>query len=781
MIARFILLFSLFATVFPLHAQDTLALEASPKAGFYRAGVGVELRANRPNASIYYTMDGTRPNQNSNRYQGVILLDTTHVIRAVAYANGVKSDVLTNTYLINEDSIDMPVVSVSIDPDILFHSYSGIFKKGPNAKSNFPFYGANYYSRREFPAHMEFFEVDQERVVDMDLGFKLFGGMSRIFPQKSFSFYASKSRYGQKYIRHRIFPEKEQKKYKRLVMRNSGSDFGETHFRDALITSLGKDIGLEVQAYRPSIVFINGQYWGIYNIREKLTRHYLVENFGYDKDSVNLIEHRKDVQAGSRDTYDAMRTYMRRNNLSDPEKYAYIQTQMDVNNFMEYEILQIYIDNQDAGGNIKFWRPMEVGGRWRWILFDTDFGLGHYGRQGYKNNSLAFHTEPNGPRWPNPPWSTLNLRSLLQNPEFQDQFVSRFLDRLNYTFDSTYIFPRMADMIDHIRPQLPRHWKRWNLKSSRWKKEVNRIRAFVRKRPPFMRQFLRTRFPHMGQDVRLHISTEGLGQVIINDLIPVAQKFEGIYFYNLPVNLEAKPYFGAQFSHWEIDSERMNGPWLVFRFSDTTHNIKAIFIEKEHPKVRQFILNEVSFADSSAGDWLEFYNDSDQDLDLTGWTVRSTNEAYYTFPPQTLKASEYLVLCEDEDRFRRAFPTCHHYIGGLPFGLSSNKDMVLIYDDLGQPVDSFSYQIDKELRKTTKTIVLGDFKADNSNSNNWTPSVRTGSPASINPDYVQLRDQRRWEQFLEYVKVGGITAGLFILMLVGYASVRKQFHRKEGK
>ena len=778
MIARLFILLLCGTLGAAVQAQDTLDLQAIPAAGFYQAGVGVELRASRPGASIYYTLDGTRPSSGSKSYRGPILLDTTTVVRAVAYVNGRRSPIATHTYLINEDHTTLPVLSVCIDPDVLFHPVSGIFKKGPKAAPKFPHYGANYYSRREFPAHVEFFEIDQERVFHSPIGFKLFGGMSRIFPQKSFSLYASKSRYGNKYFRHRVFPDKDQKKFKRLVLRNSGSDFGETHFRDALITSLGKDMGLEVQAYRPSVVFINGKYWGIYNIREKLTRHYLKENFGYDKDSVNLIEHRKDVQAGSRATYDAMRTFMRNNDLSVPAHFEYVKTQMDVENFMEYQILQIYIDNQDAGGNIKFWRPMEAGGRWRWILFDTDFGLGHYGREGYKNNSLAFHTKPNGPKWPNPPWSTLNLRSLLQNPDFQDQFISRFLDRINYTLDSSYILPRMDSMMAHIRPELPRHWKRWKLPEHRWHREVGRIQEFVRKRPVFMRQFLRERFPRVGEEVALTVESNGYGEILVNEVIPVKGIFQGIYFSKLPVTLEAKSYFGSRFSHWEMDGERIEGTWLTLRFSKAAHRIKAIFVQEDHPKAQHFVLNEISFADTTSGDWLEFYNASNEDLDLTGWTIRSKGKKFYSFPPQTIKAGSFLVLCKDLERFRSAFPTAQNYLEGLPFGLSSKKDLILIYDDLNQPVDSIAYHIPDSLRGLVKTIVLGDFNANNSAATNWKASERTGSPASVNPDYLQLRDQQRWQQFLEYVKVGGITTALFVLIMVGYASVRKQLKRK---
>ncbi|MGH1335535.1 MAG: CotH kinase family protein [Aureispira sp.] len=770
------LLFALLL-VLPLQAQDTLILEALPEAGFYTSGVGVKVSCNRSQATIYYTLDGSVPSANSKRYRGDVLIDSSRTLRTVAYLNGQKSAVSTHTYLIKEDSITVPVFAISIQPSYLFDPVKGVFKRGPRASNRFPFKGANYYSRKEFPCYTEFFETNRDRVFHSRLGFKIFGGMSRIFPQKSFSLYASKSRHGSKYIRHQLYPEKDQKKYKRLILRNSGSDFGETHFRDALITSLGKDMGLEVQAYRPAVVFINGDYWGLYNMREKLTRHYIVENFGYHKDSINLVEHRKSTNAGSRKSYDAMRIFMRKNDLGIQKNFDYVASIMDVDNFMEYEIIQIYIDNQDAGGNIKFWQPKTAGGKWRWILYDTDFGLGHYGRYGYKNNSLEFHTKPNGPAWPNPPWSTLNLRSLLQNKSFKKAFVSRFLDRLNYTFDSTYILPRIDSFVAHIQPELPRHWKRWNLTSKRWQKEVDRMRDFVRLRPAFMRQFLQKKFPFVGEEVVLQVEADSNGQVLINDAIPVVISFEGVYFKNLPVVLEAKPYFGARFSHWEVDSERQDGRRLVLNFTDTSHQVQAVFVPGEHPAVQQFIINEISFGDTSAGDWLEFYNASDKSLDLTGWTVKSSGKASFIFPTFTLEPKQYLVLCKDKVRFAQAFPTCDYYLEGLPFNLSSKEDMVLIYDAIGDPVDSVSYTIDPAL-ENAKTIVLGNFEEDNTLTSNWNPSNRAGSPASVNPDYIKQQEEKSWQQFLDYVKIGGITTAIFILIVLAYITARKQLRSK---
>ena len=191
------------------------------------------------------------------------------------------------------------------------------------------------------------------------------------------------------------------------------------------MTSLVEDWDLEIQDSRPSHVYINGKYWGIYNIREKVNRFFLQEHTDVDIDSLDLMEHRMSLKRGNAIHYQKMLKFMRENDLSDPANYAYLNSLMEVNNFMDYKIAQIFFDNQDAGGNIKFWRPQTPSGKWRWILYDTDWGFGLHNDKAYKNNSLAFHTKEGGPAWPNPEWSTFILRKLFKN-------VKRIYILMNY-------------------------------------------------------------------------------------------------------------------------------------------------------------------------------------------------------------------------------------------------------------------------------------------------------------------------------------------------------------
>ena len=398
--------------------ETKLELSFSQQGGFYNDSISVSLYA--IDASIYYTLDGSLPTEQSPQYTTELNIHSSTVIRAIAINEiGKRSKVEGHTYFINEPNTSFPTVSLAIPPDLLFNPESGLFMQGAHAQDSlYSKPGANFWSRREMLIHTEMFDVDQSCFFNSESGLRLFGGMSRLFPQKSLSIVA-RDRYGKKRIRHRVFGKKGLKSFKFLVLRNSGSDWGKSHLRDAFMTKIVSHWDMEMQDYQPAHVYINGSYWGIYNIREKINKYFLEDHTGEDREHIDLIEHKITLKKGSSRHYRQMLEFIENNSMADPTNYAHLEELMDIDNFRNYQIAQIYFDNRDAGGNIKFWRPQTANGRWRWILFDTDWGFGLHDTLAYQHNSLAFHTEPNGPKWPNPPWSTLILRKLLENPKFE--------------------------------------------------------------------------------------------------------------------------------------------------------------------------------------------------------------------------------------------------------------------------------------------------------------------------------------------------------------------------
>jgi hypothetical protein len=781
------LLFIFFCCGLPLQLwaskPDTIILGASLPSGKYGGGQKLELSTNCATCVIYFTSDGSEPTQGSRRYSAPIRIDSNSVIVAQAYKNdGQKSAPLGLSYIFKEATA-YPVVSIIINPNELFGPASGLFMRG-NRGGTFPNNGANYKSNRQVAAHIDFFENDGSHAFGGACLFKIFGGVSRMFPQKSIALEADEAR-GTKRFKHKIFPDRDIKSFKHIVLRNSGSDFGGTHIRDGFITSLGYDMGLEVQAFRPAVVYINGQYWGIYNIREKINKHYFVGNFGIDKDSVDLMLHNSERVVGKKQHYEAMQNYMRNNDMSLQKHADYINTQMDVSNFIDYEIMQIFIDNQDAGGNIKYWRAARAGSRWRWVLYDTDFGFGHYG-VGYKANALAFHTATNGPNWPNPPWSTFNLRVLLRNDGYRDAFITRFLDRMNTILSPAHTLPRLESMADYLRPELRRHLTHWDLDEKRWTNEIKAMREFAIQRPAYMRQHLRQMFPHVGRDVRLKVEIIGAAKVVLNQVVNIEKAgFDGIYFAALPVEMEAKNGVDWQFSHWEVQGKRVEGKKLKINFGkDTLTLVRAIFKEGRHPQAQAVVINEIAAADSAAGDWIELYNPSSDSVFIGGWQLKDKKGNSFILPNIGLPSQGYLpsrgyiVLAQNVKDFKAAYPQCPTavIVGNYKFGFDRRRDEVWVYDAQGQPVDSVSYDLAKGEKGSNIFLALRDPLAPT--NENWLQE-NASSPAIANPVQIVAAHQQTIKNIVFYTLGTGAALGILAISVLGYARLRQRYERIE--
>lgn len=739
-------------------APEPLELNFSPQGGFYHHQISVELSA--PEGQIYYTLDGTAPSTRSTPYRNEpVDLTKTTVIRAVAISKTGKSRVWGHTYFIDEPETAFPVVSIGVTPGLLFDPGRGVFMQGGRVVDTLwskP--GANFWSRTEFTVNVEIFETDGHCVYNCLSGFRLFGGMSRLFPQKSMAIVA-REQYGQTRIEYPLFGKKGPKDFKYLVLRNAGSDFGKTHFRDALMTGLVDDWDLETQAYRPAHVYINGRYWGIYNMREKVNRFFIEDHSDADRDSIDLIEHYMTRKQGSTRHYRRLLRYLEDHNLRDPAHYGYIHTQMEVENFMNYQIAQIYFDNQDAGGNIKFWRPQTEDGRWRWILYDTDWGFGLQDEQAWRNNSLAFHTEPRGPKWPNPPWSTFVLRKLLENPAFEEAFVTRFADHLNDSFAPEKVNKKIDRLYNNLLPEMPRHLQRWRLDRRKWESQVALLREFAEKRPDYVRTHLMAKFD-TGPQRRLNVVAGKGGQVVINETVKVGKNpFSGIYFAHHPVRLRAAPAYGYRFSHWEGVARGREQRELWLDLEKEQYAVEAVFEPFEDPLLGKIVINEIGPNNKKAGDWLELYNRTDQSVTLDGWMLTDARHEYF-FPPVTIDANDYLVICQDSAAFRLIFPEAYHISSGLGFGLNKRRETITLYSDTGAAVDSVGYEIPPIDSVFTLSLLLPNL--DNSQLDNWEIRAGKGTPNLPNPHFVQssIRNvQGYWTQM-------GVAAGVAALCIV---------------
>lgn len=743
--------------VTPTYEPPPLSIEFVPEGGFFSNSTEVQILS--PGAAIYFTTDGSRPTINSQQYTKPIVLEKTTVVRAIAVLKGEKSQPFSNTYFINEPETTLPVLSLSISSSVLFDPERGLFVKGVNANDSLwtqP--GANFWSRREVTANFEFFEPDGKLALHDQIGLRLFGGMSRLFPQKSLALVA-RSRYGDSRFRYPFFGKNGLKKFKYIVLRNSGSDFGKTHFRDALMTHLVRNWDLEIQDYRPAHVYINGKYWGIYNMREKVNRFFIASHFNVDADSIDLIEHRLTKRVGSTKHYQRLLSFLSKNSLANDANFAYVASQMEVNNFLDFQVAQIYFDNQDAGGNIKYWRPQTPNGRWRWILYDTDWGFGLNDPKAYRNNSLAFHTEPNGPDWPNPPWSTFILRKLLENKAFREQFINRFADRLNDDFATEEVLADIEKFVEKLLPEMPRHLARWRLREQTWLGEVQVLRNFAKERPAYLRRFLMEKF-NTGELRDLSIDISHGGKVLINETIDFREKFNGKYFEKIPVRLRAIPDLGYRFVGWEGEQVSSASPELSLQLSQPSgQHLKAVFEKYKHPLAGKIIINEISCSNKRTGDWVELYNHSSQSVNLKDWKL-SDRKNHFTFPAYILPPKGYVVVCEDSLKFLRGFPQAQSVIGGLSFGLNKRRESVQLFSFDDSAVDSVGYDLQPTDSLFTLNLLLPTL--DNGDPANWELASGPGSPGSANTYFVTSRiDSKR--SF--YIQIGVAVAVLVLALM----------------
>lgn len=540
--------------------------------GFYTGTQVLEIIPDGFGDEIRYTTDGTLPTATSTLYTGPITITQTRVFRVMAFSPGkVPSDAVTQTYFINEP-VNLPVFSIVTDPDGMFGNTNGIYVTGTNgiAGSCDPT-PRNVNRDWERAANIEFYETDGTVGLNQVAGIKIMGGCSRTrYPQKSFSLHA-RSIYGEGSFKYPLFPDRPMDRYETFNLRSSADDQVSTFFRDAFAQDLLKEfMDVDRGAYRPTVVYINGVYWGIHNLRERQNEHYIAGNKNVAPESVDLLEGNANVNEGSNTAFLALRSYIQNNNLSDPAKYSYVRTQMDVDQFAEYHLANIYTAEEDwPGNNIAFWRSSEPGHeRWRWLQYDRDHS---FKPTQVSVNNLEMATATNGPAWPNPPWSTVILRGLLNNPDFKNQFLQLYAFHMNTTYREDRVLAILDTFETRLEVEMPRHITKWggqrvpDLNSSNqwvppnfasmeeWRANINGIRTFVENRKPVAIQHLRDKFGLSGMS-QLAVTTTNWSDGTIRLLHKTlrADIATGDYFTNVPLTLSASPVRGRVFSHWLV-------------------------------------------------------------------------------------------------------------------------------------------------------------------------------------------------------------------------------------
>ena len=708
----------------------------SAEGGIYNESIQVTI-SSESEAPIYYSTDGSLPSLSGQLYSSPISINSTTVLRAQVISDAnLPGSVNTSSYIINSDH-DIAVVSITTHPDNLWDHNKGIYVMGPTASPDNPHFGANFWQDWERPIHIEMYDSDGDLAFSQDAGVKIFGGWSRANAQKSLSIFARKS-YGDNEIKDKIFPDLELNDFSSIVLRNSGNDWNNTMFRDAFITSLFHE-SVDKQAYRPAAIYINGEYWGLQNIREKVNEDFLGNHFDLDPDSITILEANAIPVEGDEQEYLDLISFINTNSLQESSNYEYVADRIDLENFIHYQVGNIFIDNRDwPGNNIKYWKSNRPNSKWRWIAYDTDFGFDIWNEGKVTWNTLDFALDPNGPDWPNPPWSTLLLRRLMENNQFKKRFINTFADRLNTVLISEVMTERISEFEKGIENEIADHLSRWGGSYSDWSSNVARMKEFANQRPGNVRNHINSTFDLDGiNEVTLAVNNEAFGDIRINSLELSSYPWRGDYFDGNPITLTAEPKPGYRFLRWEGSTSQTDEVIEINLSADMT--ITAIF-EEANSELTAIVINEINYnsdKDSETEDWVELYNKGDETIDLSGWILKDDDDEHqFVFSDGTaLSAGGFLVVCRDTEAFSSIHST-ENIQGNMDFGLSSDGDCVRLFNQEGVLTDEVCYLSSAPWPASPdgkgSTLALKNPALDNSDADSWYGLGQNGNPGESN-------------------------------------------------
>ena len=496
---------------------------------------------------IRYTTDGSEPTPvNGTTYSGHITIKTTTCIRAKLFCDGWLSPrSTTHSYIFHGRDVTLPVISINTDEHHLYDSTTGIIEHNNESQRN--------DWRR--PMNIEFFFTEgEESQLNQLCETRIMGGASRGAQKKSFAIYAHK-RFGTKRFDYEFFPDQKPglRDFQSLVLRNAGNDFDYLYMRDAIIQrNMGQNADLDWQAWRPAIIYINGTYYGMLNIRERANHHNVYTNYDGLED-IDLLENGS-LKEGTKDNYKAFQAFYNEHGHTLAEYAEW----MDWQEYINLMAMNLYFHNQDfPGNNLVIWRPRADGGKWRWISKDTDFGLGLYGSAA-DYNTIEWLYNPNYDSdrdWGNTSDATRLFRRLMEDEDFSREFIDRCCIYMGDFMNEKGTRDIWDPMYEMIRYEYPYHRNLINKWWPKYEEELQQARNFLSKRTEEFYKQLASKY-QLGDPETLNINTTTTHpeyvSLTFNGVPLTNHQFYGKFFEGRLVTLTATPIEGKVVKGWKI-------------------------------------------------------------------------------------------------------------------------------------------------------------------------------------------------------------------------------------
>ncbi len=636
--------------------NDGKSLQFSCESGFYSDDIKLEITG-ASGTKIYYTTDGSVPDETALLYTEPLVLKNktsepnvlsaqtgtsaggdyiprknvkkANVIRAVAFFDdGSKSEIINGTFWIGIDREKeyggVPVISLMTDMDNLYDYEKGIYILGKTydewkseqdghyeaweAVGNYSCKGKEW----ERPVSVEFIPADGSDGFSQDMGFRIMGAASRSATQKSFRVTA-REEYGKKSLEYELIPDNARsdgtgnvEKYKSFVLRNGGNDCDFAKVRDPFFQKLVSDRRFDTMASRPCVVYLNGEYWGMYTLAEDYSDNYIENNYGIDNKNVVIVKKGEIEEGNDEDIelYNELYDFIVSNDMTDNANYEKVCGMLDIGSFVDCCALNFYIYNEDSifeGNNWQMWRVRTpddsseyADGKWRMLIYDTDFSSGIYSEgNNFKTDNIS--KVLNGSAQKNDDSDEVlrepaeMFRALYKNPDFKQELVTALCDMRNINFESYHALSVLSDMADVYMALVPDTFKRFG---PDWVADQRSIEDYYSGRINELAAFIDgryERFPEIMQkamelgdiaNVNISVSDSVAGTVLLNgNAIDMTGDFRGKYFTDYTVKVTAVPAEGKTFAGWEYSgcelSDASSAAAEVSFSGDFT--IKAVF------------------------------------------------------------------------------------------------------------------------------------------------------------------------------------------------------------
>ena len=463
------------------YTRRTAEPEIVTAAGFYEGGVTVEVRGEN-GADLRYTTDGETPTKKSKQFpaEGLKIKKTTP-LRVKAFAEDAVSSSTAGATFFIDDAPQTAIVSLISDDKYLFSKKTGLLTKGTGSIPN---YSKGY----EYPVHIEYFNSKGEKQISQTGTMTCSGHSARINSQKSIALYARKA-WGSDRFEFNPFPTRDYDSYKSLLLRSANSDYSATRLRDIVASSLAEGQGILYQDHEVIQVYINGRYWGHYNLREKINKYFVAAYEGVteekDIDNIDILARTgtdEFLQNGDNKDWLELCDFCKKKDLNQPENMAWVEERLDIDNMFTHAAYEIILGNVDFT-NVRVYRV--PGGKWKYLLFDVEACWRNLDPTPIEYYIKALNAKIQGFRHE-------PLNAMFKVPEMKARFLRRVSELLSTVFRWDNVEKHFDDVISVLKPILPRHIERWkNMKMENWKKNIHATKYYARVRPKKIPEMLK--------------------------------------------------------------------------------------------------------------------------------------------------------------------------------------------------------------------------------------------------------------------------------------------------